>query len=54
MTKKSKTEYTVVGNHAVHGHEPGTTFSADLPPEQHKQLGEGGHLAVTGGKSQED
>lgn len=55
MTKKSKTEYTVVGNHAVHGHEPGTTFSADLPPEQHKQLVEGGHLAVAGGKtSQED
>ena len=49
MSKKDrKVEYEVVGNHAVHGHEPGTTFSAELSAEQHNQLIDGGHLAVSG------
>ena len=30
---KKKHEYTVVGNHAVHGHEPGSTFSSDISDE---------------------
>jgi hypothetical protein len=46
--KTKKVEYEVVGTHAVFGHEPGTTFSADLSAEQHKQLIDGGHLAVSG------
>jgi len=48
--KTKKVEYEVVGNHAVHGHEPGSTFSADLSAEQHKQLIDGGHLAVSNHK----
>jgi len=49
VTKKDrKVEYEVVGNHAVHGHEPGTTFSAELSAEQHNQLIDGGHLVVSG------
>lgn len=47
MTQK-KVQYEVVGNHAVGGHDPGTTFSADLSAEQHDQLIDGGHLAVVG------
>jgi hypothetical protein len=47
MTKK-QTQYEVVGNHAVAGNDPGTTFSADLSAEQHDQLIDGGHLAVAG------
>ncbi len=49
MSKKNnKVEYEVVGNHAVYGHEPGTTFSAELSAEQHNQLIDGGHLVVSG------
>ncbi len=51
MTKK-KTQYEVVGNHQVFGHDPGATFSAALPAEQHDQLIEGGHLAVVGNKKE--
>jgi hypothetical protein len=51
VTKKNnKVEYEVVGTHAVHGHEPGTTFSAELSAEQEQQLIDGGHLAVTNHK----
>ncbi len=45
MTKK-KNEYTVVGNHAVLGNDPGTTFSSDMSDEQAQQLIDGGHLAA--------
>ena len=45
MTRKKK-EYTVVGNHAVAGHEPGSTFSSDMSDEKAKQLIAGGHLAA--------
>jgi len=48
MTKK-KNDYTVVGNHTVLGHDPGTSFSSDMTDEQAQQLIEGGHLAA--GKS---
>jgi len=48
MTAK-KVDYTVVGNHTVLGHAPGTTFSAALSDEQAQQLIDGGHLAT--GKS---
>jgi len=41
-----KIEYTVVGNHAVFGHEPNTTFSAVIPAEQEKQLIDGGHIVA--------
>ncbi len=47
-----KNEYTVVGNHTVLGHEPGTTFSASLSAEQEQQLIDGGHL-VAGKRPQE-
>ena len=40
---KKKHEYTVVGNHAVDGHEPGSTFSSDMDAEQAQQLIDGGH-----------
>ena len=43
---KKKNEYTVVGNHTVLGHEPGTTFSSDMDDEQANQLISGGHLAA--------
>ena len=53
MSKKNnKVEYEVVGNHAVYGHEPGTTFSAELSAEQHNQLIAGGHLVVSGTNKQ--
>ena len=47
-----KKEYTVVGNHAVAGHEPGSTFSSDMDAEQAQQLIDGGHL--TAGKRPEE
>ena len=47
MTRKKK-EYTVVGNHAVFGNEPGSTFSSDMSDEDAQRLILGGHL--TGGK----
>lgn len=43
---KKKNEYTVVGNHTVLGHPPGTTFSSDMDEEQANQLIDGGHLAA--------
>jgi len=43
---KKKHEYTVVGNHAVDGHEPGSTFSSDMSDVQAQQLIDGGHLAA--------
>ena len=46
MAKKQNHEYTVVGNHAVHGHEPGSTFSSDMSDENAKRLIDGGHLAT--------
>ena len=49
---KKKHEYTVVGNHAVDGHEPGSTFSSDMDAEQAQQLIDGGHL--TTGKRPEE
>jgi len=49
---KKKHEYTVVGNHAVDGHEPGSTFSSDMDAEQAQQLIAGGHL--TAGKRPEE
>jgi hypothetical protein len=45
---KKKQEYTVVGNHAVFGNEPGSTFSSDMSDEDAQRLIDGGHLA--GGK----
>ena len=48
MAKKQKYEYTVVGNHAVHGNEPGSTFSSDMSDEDAQRLIAGGHQ--TGGK----
>tara|TARA_Y100001951_G_scaffold65816_1_gene52872 strand:+ start:545 stop:703 length:159 start_codon:yes stop_codon:yes gene_type:complete len=42
---KKKHEYTVVGNHAVDGHEPGSTFSSDMSDEDAQRLIDGGHLA---------
>ena len=45
MTKK-KNDYTVVGNHVVLGHDPGTTFSSGITDEQAQQLIDGGHLAA--------
>ena len=41
---KSKKEYTVVGNHAVAGHEPGTTFSSDMDAEHAQNLIDAGHI----------
>jgi len=49
---KKRNEYTVVGNHAVDGHEPGSTFSSDMSDEQAQQLIDGGHL--TAGKRPEE
>ena len=49
---KKKHEYTVVGNHAVHGHEPGSTFSSDMSDEDAQRLIDGGHLAA-GNRPQE-
>ena len=49
---KKKHEYTVGGNHAGHGHEPGSTFSSDMDDEQAQQLIDGGHL--TAGKRPEE
>jgi len=46
---RKKNDYTVVGNHTVLGHPPGTSFSSDMTDEQAQQLIEGGHLAA--GKS---
>ena len=42
---KKKHEYTVVGNHAVDSHEPGSTFSSDMSDEDAQRLIDGGHLA---------
>ena len=42
---KKRNEYTVVGNHAVDGHEPGSTFSSDMSDEDAQRLIDGGHLA---------
>ena len=42
---KKKHEYTVVGNHAVDGHEPGSTFSSDMSDDDAQRLIDGGHLA---------
>ena len=36
--------YEVVGNHAVHGHLPGSTFVADLETWAEDLLVEAGHL----------
>ena len=52
MAKKQNHEYTVVGNHAVHGHEPGSTFSSDMSEEDAQRLIDGGHLAA-GNRPQE-
>ena len=41
-----KTEYTVIGNHAVHGHEPGESFMSDMSDEAAAHLIDSGHLAV--------
>ncbi len=41
---KSKKDYTVVGNHTVMGHEPGSSFSASMTTELEEQLIEGGHI----------
>jgi len=41
-----KRYYTVTGIHPVLGHKPGTTFAADLPREQERQLVDGGALRV--------
>ena len=43
---KKRNEYTVVGNHSIDGHEPGSTFSSDMDDEQAQQLIDGGHLTV--------
>ena len=43
MAKKQNHEYTVVGNHAVHGHEPGSTFSSDMSDEDAQRLNHRGH-----------
>jgi hypothetical protein len=48
MAKKQNHEYTVCGNHAVFGNEPGSTFSSDMSEEDAQRLIDGGHLA--GGK----
>ena len=42
---KKKHEYTVVGNHAVDGHEPGSTFSSDMSDDDAQRLIDGDHLA---------
>ena len=49
---KKKHEYTVVGNHAVDGHEPRSTFSSDMSDEDAQRLIDGGHLAA-GNRPQE-
>ena len=49
---KKRNEYTVVGNHTVHGHEPGSTFSSDMLDEDAQRLIDGGHLAA-GNRPQE-
>lgn len=38
--------YEVVGNHAVHGHAPGTRFAAELDGWAEQHLIEAGHLRV--------
>jgi len=38
--------YLVTGIHPVLGHEPGTMFAALLPPQQERQLVDGGALRV--------
>lgn len=38
--------YEVVGNHAVHGHAPGSKFAAALDAWSEKHLIESGHLRV--------
>jgi hypothetical protein len=45
VTRKKK-EYTVCGNHAVFGNEPGSTFSSDMSDDDAKRLIDGGHLAT--------
>jgi|TARA_R110000824_G_scaffold43353_1_gene126981 hypothetical protein len=44
MAAKKK-EYTVCGNHAVFGNEPGSTFSSDMSDDDAQRLIDGGHLA---------
>lgn len=39
--------YTVVGPVEVHGHKPGSDFTAELPPEQEALLIESGHIKRT-------
>jgi hypothetical protein len=44
----SKQKYEVTGTQAVHGHQPGETFTADLDPEQERFLIEVGHISKAG------
>jgi hypothetical protein len=41
---KKKNDYTVVGNHEINGHPPGSTFSSDMSDEHAQQLIDAGHL----------
>lgn len=42
--------YRVVGDRAVHGAEPGQTFTADITDEQEQALIDGGHIQVSTAK----
>lgn len=46
MSCARKTTYTVTGPVAVLGHEPGTSFSADLEPKHERRLLAAGHLSI--------
>ena len=46
--------YEVVGNHAVHGHAPGSTFAAELDAWAEKHLIEAGHLRVVTAKDSKE
>lgn len=42
--KPVKKKYEVVGDRAVYGNDPGTTFEADLSAFDENRLIEGGHI----------
>jgi len=46
--------YEVVGNHAVHGHTPGSTFTADLEAWAESHLVDAGHLRVVKAKESKE
>ena len=46
-------KYEVVGQFDVFGHEPGSTFEAELDEFDETRLVEGGHIVVVDGDEEE-